>query len=166
MSKQHNGLNPARRQFILWLAQINSVVVLTVLAWALPGFEAVAPVPSAQQPLLIAALVALPLTLALGRWLMARAGGENQRGRVPGLGPGLESGREPGWEPVTTAAVASSPADADRRMGFSVLAWALCELPLVLGFVYALLGGDRLHAVALGAASLVLLLLLRPSSRG
>ncbi|WPL19167.1 hypothetical protein Thiowin_04274 [Thiorhodovibrio winogradskyi] len=148
MSKQHNGLNPARRQFILWLAQINSVVVLTVLAWVLPGFNAVAPVPSAQQPLLIAALVALPLTLALGRWLMARAGGEIQRGR----------------EPVNTAAAASSQADVNRLMGFSVLAWALCELPLVLGFVYALLGGDRLHAMALGAASLVLLLLLRPSS--
>jgi hypothetical protein len=142
MNKRQNGLDPARRLWILWLAQVNSVVVLTVLAWVLPGFGAIEPVAGVQLPLLIAALAALPLALVLGRWLLARAVVAENSPRQDG----------------------APPPDPGRRLGFSVIAWVLCELPIMLGFVAVLFGGDRLHGVALGAASLVLLLLLRPSA--
>jgi hypothetical protein len=153
MNKTKNSLSPSRRQLILWLAQINSVVVLTVLAWVLPGFAAVEPVPRVQQPLLIAALVSLPLALLIGRWLMNRARGDGEN-RADPIARATAAKR--------SAGSLHAESDAGREIGLSVIAWAVCELPMVLGFVYALLGGERLYAVVLGAASLLLLLLLRP----
>jgi hypothetical protein len=160
MNKMPERRNAARRRLILWLAQMNAVLVMTVLAWALPSFAAVEPVPGVRAPLLIAALVALPLALVAGRWLMARARG-GPRPPDPRAGGGTThgvGGRDDAGSGQTS--------DSDRAVGFSVLAWTVCELPLVLGFVYALLGGERLHAVALGGASMALLLLFRPSASG
>lgn len=133
----------ARRSF--WLAQVGSVVILTALAWFLPELVVVETVTALQMPLLIAALVAIPLVFIATRYLVPRPRPPQARDALRGI---------------------VAPLPKAVGLGPYLVALALCEIPIILGLVAVLTGGSTDVALVLGLASLLLLCEVRPGSRG
>lgn len=146
MNNAGKTIAPEKRLRILWLAQVNSVVLVSAIAWFIPTLVELDAIPEAQLPLLIAALASIPLVFFLGRWLRTRpdAGSKHPSTKWPASGT-------------------DEPRRARTDIGSALVAWALCEVPVILGLVYVMLGGEPWHAVALGGVALVLLVLLRPA---
>jgi hypothetical protein len=137
-------LDADRLRGLYWLAQIGSVVILTTLAWFLPELIAIDDLPQIHVPVLIAALVTIPLILILTRRL------------VPSAKP-----LETRYDPLANATPAPRPAGA----GAYLIALALCEIPIVLGLVAVLMGARPEYALGLGAAALGLLWSVRAAPR-
>jgi hypothetical protein len=147
-----DGGGPNRLRFVLWAAQVLSVLMMTALAWWLPELIELSPVPDASLVLVVIAVAAVPVTV-----LIARLFGV-------GAADGAGYGSRPMPQRPAALAVGNPPAGG-QALGRYVAVIALAEVPAVLGLVYVVLGGPRPNAVMLGGASLVLLLLYRPKQR-
>ena len=130
---------------ILWGGQLVSVALLLGLTWFLPELMPITPMTALSQALLIAALVAVPVVFALGRWLAPAAPSRPDR-----------------YDPLARAPTASTPA---ARLARELAVLALCEIPAILALVAVLTGADRLQALVIGSAALFLLLGWRPVTR-
>ncbi|NEX19001.1 hypothetical protein G3480_01495 [Thiorhodococcus mannitoliphagus] len=137
---------PDRR--VLWGAQLSSAVMVTALAWWLPELVAIQPIPAAALPVLGVGIGAVPLAIVLARVLDVRR--RRSDIQVHEAVPSL-----------TRSSQATQP-----DLGRYLVVVAIAELPAILGLVYVLIGGDRLHAVGLGAAAVILLLSLWPGAPG
>ncbi|WP_200330473.1 hypothetical protein [Thiocystis violacea] len=131
--------NPQPNRLILWGAQFGSVFVITVLTWWLPGLILVEPIDAARLPILAAGIVSVPLAILAARLLRARRPRSDVRVHEPVADP-----------------------ESPGKIGRYLVALAFAELPAILGLVYVLIGGDRLHSAALGTAAIMLLLTLWP----
>ncbi|NEV62602.1 hypothetical protein [Thiorhodococcus minor] len=140
--------NLAPNRIVLWGAQLASALVMTALAWWLPELIQIQPIPAAALPVLGVGVAAVPLAIILARVLGAR----RQRSDIQ-IHEAV---------PTETQQAQSSQPDLGRYL----VAVAIAELPAVLGLVYVLIGGDRLHALGLGAAAVILILTLWPGVPG
>lgn len=138
--------NRAPNRIILWGAQLTSAIVMTALAWWLPELIEIQPIPAAELPVLGVGIAAVPLAIILARVLGAR----RQRSDV----------RVHDAIPLETRAARRPRPDIGRYL----VAVAIAELPAIMGLVYVLIGGDRLHALGLGAAAVILILTLWPGA--
>jgi hypothetical protein len=140
----NTSLEVDRLRGVYWLAQVGSVVIMTALAWFLPELIAIDAVPEIQLPVLILALMAIPLIWLATRRLMPRANPLETR-----------------YDPLARAASPSPPAG----LGSYLVVLALCEIPIVFGLVAVLTGARPEYALGLGAAALLLLWSQRPTTR-
>jgi len=140
------GVDPARMRHLLWAAQALTVLMMTALAWWLPGVIDPSPAPEAALSLIILAVVMVPTTVLLARL----------------FGIGAADGAGYDARPRVLSAAPAAARSGVRGLGRYIVVLAAAETPAVLGLVYVLLGGPRPNALMLGAASLVLLLLYRP----
>jgi len=130
------SLDTDRLRGLYWLAQVGSVVIMTALAWFLPELIAIDDLPQIHVPVLVAALVSIPLILIITRRL------------VPSAKP-----PETRYDPLAGA----RPAPRSVGLGPYLIALALGEIPIVLGLVAVLMGARPEYALGLGAAALLLL---------
>lgn len=143
--------DPMSNRLILWGAQLSSALIMTALAWWLPDLMPIEPIPGAIRPIMLMAVASVPLAIVTARLLGVR----RRRADI------VVHESRPG-----DAAPRRAPAG---ELGRYVAAVVLAELPAILGLVYVLMGGSRLHALAFGAAAILLILTLwpgRPSPAG
>jgi len=139
----NNQLDPTRLRTVLWGAQLASVAIMTALAWWLPELISIQAIPDARLPLLVTAVLAIPVVVVAARLLGIHDRGASLKSRVvPAAKPEQEVAR--------------------AELGRYIVVIALAELPVILGFAYVFCGGDRSHALILGMASAGLMFMFRP----
>ena len=143
-NRSPNGLPPEQLKRLFWASQLFSVLLISGLGWWLTESIQVEPIPLAWPALLGVALAAIPAVFILARWL-----------GLLGSRPDVID-----HDPLRTATPAPDPRSL---LAPYLIVLAVAELPAMLGFVYVFTGGTRWHGLALGAVSLVLLLVLAPN---
>jgi len=130
---------PAVNLWMLWFAQLVSVLLLTAIALYLPSLDVVESLPELRMPILIAGGASALAIIVIGRLLGL---GRRRDVRVHEI------------QGVT---------DASPSLVRWLILFALADLPAILGLVLVFVGGESGHAIALGAASCLILLLYRPA---
>jgi hypothetical protein len=128
--------NVERTRQVLWLANLTTVMILGGVIKFLPDLIEISGQPALQTPVLVLALLSIPLAFFAGRLLAVDT-----------------SRQAPG---------AANPAQAQKAISSFAIAGTLAELPAMLGLVYAVMGGDTLIALLFAAASLAAMFVLRP----
>jgi len=128
---------------MLWFAQLVSVLLLTAIALYLPSLDVVESLPELRMPILIAGGASALAIIVIGRLLGLGRRRDVRVREIRGL------------------------TDETRDIPPSLVRWlilfALADLPAILGLVLVFVGGESGHAIVLGAASCLILLLYRPT---
>lgn len=147
MSKQ--PVDPAKMPQILWSTQILSVLIMTALAWGLPELIPIEPIAGVPVPLLIVAIASIPVVFLVARLLGFGATREDIH---------THNARPDGHD--------GANADDKTKLARYLVVLALAEMPAIFAIVYVFVGGNRTHAIALGAAALAMMLTFTPRKAG
>ncbi len=131
--------DPARTRKVLWLANLSAIMFIAGLILFLPDLVSISPIPSVQTPVLVLAVLSVPVAFLAARL----TGAGNPRVYVE-----------------TT--LKQDPALAQKAVSRFALAGTLAELPAMFGLVYAIIGGNSFYALVFAAAALLASIALRP----
>lgn len=128
-----------RTRKALWLANLTVVMLIAGIILFLPRIMQVNDLPDTQTPILIFALLSLPVAFLAPR--------------LTGIGgPRLPQGQAPD----------RTPEQAQKETTRFAIAGTLAELPAMFGLIYALVGGTTLYGLLFAAAALAATMALRP----